>query len=296
MDEPKMYAQRGNSIVYTVYSRKLKKYAQKSMSTSKWTPEEIKDQGEKFIQMHKQLNADYGTVQKIDRKVEQIKQKEEVFQATVGAIEHNIPFEEFHIDLPNADSGGWQLAFIAASRSGKSSALRYIESVYSEGLVKLLMTDSPHAQVYQGWEVPKVQAFQPEVIFEAYRLNLDCMNHYPFLFMLDDIVTQAKYSPEILKLLTIYRNSNIRSIICVQDLTLLNPAGRQNLNYVFLGKLNANKRIKQVIEDYLLSEFPSKMSMQDMIRLYQRLTDDYHFIVIDNFNGKVYRTKVPLPK
>jgi hypothetical protein len=109
--------------------------------------------------------------------------------------------------------------------------------------------------------------------------------------VLDDIVTGVKFDKEIIKLLCVYRNSNCSTIISAQAITLLNTAGRTNINFVCLFKLNSEEQIEKVIKAYLSSYFPAGMKMLDKIRHYRLLTEDHHFFVVDNYNGGVFRTK-----
>ena len=111
------------------------------------------------------------------------------------------------------------------------------------------------------------------------------------LFILDDIVT-AKFDRELLKLLAIYRNSNLSAIISIQSPVLLNSATRGNLNYVLLGRMNSDEQIEKVIKMYLTSYIPGRM--EDKIKAYRSLTEGYHWIVVENLQGAVYRTKLGL--
>jgi hypothetical protein len=122
-------------------------------------------------------------------------------------------------------------------------------------------------------------------------INKETKNNYDFLAVLDDIVTGVKFDKEVLKLLTIYRNSNCSAIISAQAMTLLNSAGRTNINFVCCFKLNSDEQIEKVVKAYLSSYFPPGMKMLEKIRHYRLLTEDHYFFVIDNYNGGVFRTK-----
>ncbi|WP_440233778.1 hypothetical protein, partial [Escherichia coli] len=62
----------------------------------------------------------------------------------------------------------------------------------------------------------KAPAYVPAAIDEMYKINKDTKNHYPFLAILDDVVT-AKFDKTLLKSFTIYRNSGITTIMSVQN-------------------------------------------------------------------------------
>jgi hypothetical protein len=72
----------------------------------------------------------------------------------------------------------------------------------------------------------------------------------------------------------------------------MNATGRTNINHVFLFKLNSDEQIEKVIKTYLLSFFPTGLKMADKIKKYKELTEDHHFIYINNLTGETYRTKL----
>ena len=154
------------------------------------------------------------------------------------------------------------------------------------------MSNSIHADIYKEIDgVVKSPVFSPKIIKEAYEINRKCNNHYPFLYILDDIVT-AKFDKELLKLFTIYRNSGLSCIINVQSPMLLNTASRGNINYILLGKLNSEEMIEKVIRMYLMSSLQGKMP--DKVAMYKRLTEGHHFFMINNIDGGIYRFKISI--
>jgi AAA+ superfamily predicted ATPase len=133
--------------------------------------------------------------------------------------------------------------------------------------------------------------YSPRIIKEGYEINRKTNNHYPFLFVLDDVVDK-KFDKELLKLLTIYRNSGLSTVITAQSLKILNTASRGNVNFVLLGKLNSDEAIEQVVRAYLMSYLPGKV--EEKVKLYKQLTEGHHFFVINNLEGEVFRTKLRL--
>ena len=123
-------------------------------------------------------------------------------------------------------------------------------------------------------------------------INKETKNHYDFLYILDDIVT-GKFDKELLKLLAIYRNSNMSAIISIQSPILLNSATRGNLNYVMLGRMNSEEQIEKTIKMYLTSYLDGK-NMTEKIKNYKALTEDHYWIIINNLDGSIYRTKLKL--
>jgi hypothetical protein len=203
------------------------------------------------------------------------------------------PDEKFHIELQK--NGGISLALIGSTRSGKSSALGHILKHYFKKHIGVLMTNSPQAEIYKQMDcVVQAPQYIPKVLKDMYAINRDTKNHYDFLAILDDVVTGVKFDKEILKLLSIYRNSNISGIICAQAATLMNSAGRTNVNFVLLFHLNSDEQTEKVVKWYLSSYFPPGMRMIEKIRYYRKATEDHHFFVVDNIRGRVFRTKINL--
>lgn len=206
-----------------------------------------------------------------------------------------IPTKPFELKL--SSSGGNSIAMVGSTRSGKSTCLSYILENYFKKHVSVLMTNSPQAEIYQ--QMPNcVQSpiYVPRILKDMYLINRDTDNHYRFLAILDDVVTGVKFDKEIIKLLCIYRNSDISGIITAQAVTLLNSAGRTNCNFVLLFKLNSDEQVERCIKFYLSSYFPKTWRMLDKIRWYRENTQDHFFIIVDNLNGGVYRTKLDLSK
>ena len=73
---------------------------------------------------------------------------------------------------------------------------------------------------------------------------------------------------------------------------MFNKTARGNINYVFLGRLNSDAEVEKVVKEYLLSYFPRDINLTDKIAMYRELTNDHWFIVIDQVNGEVFRTKL----
>lgn len=205
----------------------------------------------------------------------------------------NCPDAEFDFELP--EQGGCSFALIGSTRAGKSHCLIRLLNKYFKEHVGVLMTGSPQAPVYKGAPKHIIQApqFLPRVIKDMAMINKETDNNYDFLAVLDDVVHGVKFNPEIVKLLCVYRNSNVSTIISAQAITLLNTAGRTNINFVLLFKLNSDEQAEKVIKAYLNSYFPPKMKMAEKIRTYRQQTEDHFFFVVDNYNGKVFRTKCP---
>jgi len=58
-----------------------------------------------------------------------------------------------------------------------------------------------------------------------------------------------------------------------------------------LGRMNSDEQVEKTIKMYLTSYLPGPR-LTDKIRQYKELTQDHHWIVINNLTGEVYRTKI----
>ena len=207
-------------------------------------------------------------------------------------LEFNIADKPFDLKL-STDGSGNSIAMIGSTKSGKSFALSYILNHYFKKHIGVLMTNSPQASVYKTMKhLVQSSEYFPKILKDMEYINEHTDNEYNFLSVLDDVVTGVKFSKEILRMLCIGRNKGMSAIICVQDITILNSAGRNNINFMMFFKLNTDDRIEKVIKHYLNSYLPKNTKMVDKIRWYKESTSDHHFILLDTLNGDIYRTKI----
>jgi hypothetical protein len=192
-------------------------------------------------------------------------------------------------------SKAYSITLIGMTRSGKSSMLNHIMERYCNRKINILMTESPNADCYKegffkGKDLIKCPGYCPGLIKECYRINKGTDNAYPFMFIMDDLVGHRSCK-QMKKLHTIYRNSGLACCITGQTMSILDTTSRSNTNYVFLGRLGNDAEIKNVIEAFLTSFFPSDMKIADKIKEYKELTKNFHFICLDNIKGESYITK-----
>ena len=209
-----------------------------------------------------------------------------------------IPDKDFELKMPPVETGGCSILMLGSGRSGKTTALKYILDKYFKPHIGVLFSQSAKADAYKNMKYPNLPlscAFIPALMNDAYHINKETKNAYPFCFVLDDCPL-AKNDKELLKLLTIYRNSGISGIVCVQSPTLLNPTCRSNFTFVMLFKQNTTEQIEQTIKGFLRGYFPKDWKYEDKIEWYRNATADHHFLLIDNWNGTIARCKLNLGK
>jgi hypothetical protein len=68
---------------------------------------------------------------------------------------------------------------------------------------------------------------------------------------------------------------------------------RGNLNVVMLGFMNSSESCERVIRMFCYSNIEGK-NIEEKVETYKRLTADHFWIVIDNLEGTIYRTKIRL--
>lgn len=207
-----------------------------------------------------------------------------------------IPDAPFHLEMPPVETGGCSIAMIGSGRSGKTTALKYIIDTYFQKHVGAIFSQSAKADAYKHMKYPLLPlscCYIPELVAAAYRINKDTHNHYPFLYVLDD-VPLAKNDKELMKTLTIYRNSGISAIQCVQTPTLISATCRSNYTFIMLFKNNSTEQIENICKFFLRGVFPKGWVMEEKIRWYKQATEDHHFLLIDNWNGRITRCKIDL--
>jgi hypothetical protein len=207
-----------------------------------------------------------------------------------------IPDKPFTLEMPPVETGGCSILMIGSGRSGKTTALKYIIDHYFQKHCGSIFSQSAKAEAYKNMNYPLLplsSVYVPELVNCAYRVNRETKNAYPFLFVLDD-VPLAKNDKELLKTMTIYRNSGVSCIHCVQTPTLVNPTCRSNYTYFLLFKCNASEQIENVCKFFLRGYFPNDWSMNKRVEWYKEQTQDHFFLFIDNWNGTIQRCRLDL--
>jgi hypothetical protein len=203
---------------------------------------------------------------------------------------------EFELHLPDVKTGGASVLMIGSTRCGKTTALKYILKKYFKDHIGVVFSESARSPAYADMKhknLPLSSAWIPQLIKDMYKINKDTKNHYPFMVILDDMPT-VKFDKELLKLTTIYRNSNLSSICCVQSPSLLTPTQRSNFNFVLIFKSNTTSQTEANIKAYLRGVFPESANYEYKIKAMTEMCEDHHFILLDNLNGTIQRCKINL--
>jgi hypothetical protein len=204
-----------------------------------------------------------------------------------------IPFQNIDTLMFPDNKFGCSFLLLGSTRSGKSTIINYLHDKYFKKYITVLMSNSLQSDAYKPLKKHCVLSdwYHSDVLKEMYHINHETNNHYQFCCIIDDC-THVRYDKQYQRLLTIYRNSRMSCIVSAQNLTMFDSTGRTNINFVLLGRLNNTKSIETVIKEYLLGYFPRNIRMIDKVAMYQQLTDDHHWLVLDNITGAVFRTKL----
>ena len=206
-----------------------------------------------------------------------------------------IPDAEFKLLPPDVSTGGFSVLMVGSTRCGKTTCLKHILDTYFPKHIGVIFSESAKAPAYDEMrkysQLPLSAAFIPELIRDSFHANKELKNHYPWLYVLDDCPL-VKNDKQITKLTTIYRNSNISAVVCIQSPTMLTPTQRSNFNFVFLFKQNTAAQVEAVVKGFLRGYFPDGWTFEQRIHWYQNMTQDHHFIFLDNLNGTIQRCKL----
>ena len=205
---------------------------------------------------------------------------------------HGIPVRRLDTIEP-PENGCFSFGLIGSTRSGKSVAMLWIQENFFKEHVKIMMTGSSQAAIYKPLQKSTAvsPAFYPELIKESMKINQMTDNKYKILHIFDDML-DSKQSKIMAKLLCIGRNCGHSTVICAQELTILNSIGRTNFNYMLLFRLNSMMSVEKVVKNYLRHILPGKLDEQ--IKLYCQLTEDHYFFCVDFLANKTFLCKLDL--
>jgi len=168
------------------------------------------------------------------------------------------------------------------------------EKWFKEQHITIMTTGSSQAEIYKPLQKSAAisPAFYPEVLKETMILNQKTKNKYKFLHIFDDML-DGKQSKALSKLLCIGRNNGMSTIICGQELTILNSVGRTNLNYMLLFRLNSQMSVEKVVRNYLTHVIPGK-NIEEKCKIYTALTQDHYFFCCDFLANETFLCKLDI--
>ena len=206
-----------------------------------------------------------------------------------------MPFESKRFELTLPTNGGISVSLIGASRSGKTTLLKYIYKTHFEKYITTMFSMNRQADIYKDLSDKVIisDRFHSELLREAHEINSLCDNKFPFLFISDDYVDpKIKNDQEITRAMTIYRNANISTIFSFQGRTLMSAVGRNNSNFIVVLKQQTPLEWENVIKEFLSMYLPTGMTMREMVEFCKHATVDHQFFFIDNIEGKCYLSKL----
>jgi hypothetical protein len=183
------------------------------------------------------------------------------------------------INLSLDQKTGNTTVIFGASKMGKSTLAMYLYRKYFAKSIAVLFTESPQIGLYKGnGKLIISQSFHPSIIREAHRINKRTKNKYDFTFIMDDIIDQ-KDNTTLKKMIMVLRNSNISTIISLQDPKLFAKSNRNNVNNIIFFRYGTDEATEGVIRSFLMSKLPG--TMEQKIKFYQQMTADHGFIYLN---------------
>lgn len=180
---------------------------------------------------------------------------------------------------------GSSVVLFGASKAGKTTLMSYLYDEFFSDHICILCADNPQIAAYKVFRKGGCVITQNFEIFArlvelAKNINEQTLNNYRFCFFLDDMIVQ-KESDVIKKLILTYRNSNISSVISLQASTLFSKQNRGSVNNCFFCRYNGYEGRRDAVERFLkgdLCENGKVWRIDDLVKRYQDLTNDYHII------------------
>ena len=207
------------------------------------------------------------------------------------------PSKAFNLELPDMGDGSSAVSFMlcGASKSGKTTLLKYLLKKYFSKHITIMFTMNPQAEIYKEIDSKIIvsDTYHPELISEGHIINKEMGNKHKLLYVSDDYVgLDIKNDKEITRLLTVLRNSNQSSVFNFQGRTLMNAIGRANCNYIVILKQQCPKDWENVIKDFLDMWLPLDMTMREKIAFCQAATKNHQFFMIDQVKEECYISKL----
>lgn len=204
-----------------------------------------------------------------------------------------VPFSNHFFDLK--ETTGSSICMFGSSKSGKTTIMKQIIQLFDpKKYIVVIMAENIHSPVYADLpkEVIKLAKFIGRIVELAFRIQRLTKNHYKFVFFVDDVVTE-KENKILKKMILTYRNSNISTVIALQDTMLLKKTERLNINHAIFTYQNNEEGREDAVEKFLNGYMGGRrLKMADKTDIYKRLTADHQFIALDLLDGTMRLSKV----
>jgi len=183
---------------------------------------------------------------------------------------------DINLDL-DKDTGNTTVIY-GSSKRGKSTLLMHLYKKYYEDYISLLFGENLQKDLYNDpkHKLIKINHFVPDLIEMTKVINGKTKNKYPFVIMLDDIIDQ-KMNKILMKLILSYRNSNISTVVSLQNVMLFKKENRTNVNNIIFFGFNEDRDIEDVIKRYFNS-YLKNMKIEEKILWYKENTQNHKFI------------------
>lgn len=191
--------------------------------------------------------------------------------------------------------GGSTALLVGGSLSGKTTllmqALTNILGDYPDRYdVILVFSESLNSEPLQAflnegsYKVHFFPVFMKELVTLAVQMNKATDNRYGFLMILDDAIDGLR-GKITSKMINIYRNSNISTIISCQYVKMIGPAARSSFHNVFITGARNQEIIKTIIDTFIKGHlmdmgYKNKDSMIKMVREMTKMGEDERSLIL----------------
>lgn len=184
------------------------------------------------------------------------------------------------IDLYLDDKTGNNIVLFGSTKTGKSTLMMHLYRKYWANTIAILCAENIQIGMYHDNTEKMVKTYSYDVceqlIKTIHRIQRGTKNNYEFTIMLDDIVTRTN-DPTLQKLIMVYRNSLINSIISVQYPYVVSKRCRANMtNMIFFRFYNPATVIE--ITKQFLPQFFRNLTDAERVDKYNAMTKDHQFI------------------
>lgn len=279
-----------NKVIRISYYSKLTKQSKhKQVRVDKFESEE---KAKEFLENWKKEMMEKENQQVSEETNEQKEEKEEL--NNIDANIDNIIKSKFKLAIKNEDGAAETSILFGSSQSGKTTLTTHIiEKYYNDkNTIIIVMSPSINAPIYKKIKKMKnvisTDFFDGDIIKDIAKIQRKTSNKYRFVIVLDDVV-DSKNSTQILKMIMIYRNLNISTVMNLQDVKLMSRSGRHNGNNFMFLRQNTQDAIEDVLQLYLNSyrPFTDLNSKIDKINAYRKLTENRSFIYLNALEDEI---------